>query len=126
LGKFLSNWIFTLIVALVLVPLAGFFYGVNPIHWQLLWIVLLGTLGYSLAGVLIAALSQKLRNRELSLPILLFPVLIPLLMSAIRATQIVISANLAAELLTWVGMLAGFDVLMLAVGILLFEPLLND
>lgn len=126
LGKFLSNWIFTLIVALVLVPLAGFFYEVNPIHWQLLGIVLLGTLGYSLAGVLIAALSQKLRNRELSLPILLFPVLIPLLMSAIRATQIVISANVAAELLTWVGMLAGFDVLMLAVGILLFEPLLND
>jgi heme exporter protein B len=75
---------------------------------------------------LIAALSQKLRNRELSLPILLFPVLIPLLMSAIRATQIVISANSAAELFTWVGMLAGFDVLMLAVGILLFEPLLND
>lgn len=125
-GKFLANWVFTLIVSLVLLPLAGFFYGVNPLHWQLLGIILLGTLGYSLAGVMIAALSQKLRNRELSLPILLFPVLIPLLMAAIRATQIIISAGTDAELLTWVGMLAGFDILILAVGILFFAPILED
>lgn len=125
-GKFLANWVFTLIVSLVLLPLAGFFYGVNPFHWQLLGIILLGTLGYSLAGVMIAALSQKLRNRELSLPILLFPVLIPLLMAAIRATQIIISAGTDAELLTWVGMLAGFDVLILAVGILFFASILED
>ncbi|MPM96318.1 hypothetical protein SDC9_143476 [bioreactor metagenome] len=126
LGKFLANWVFTLVVALVLVPLAGFFYGVNPFYWQLLGVVLLGTLGYSLAGILIATLSQKLSSRELSLPILLFPVLIPLLMAAIRATQIIISGSAAAELITWVGMLAGFDVLILAVGILLFEPLVSD
>ncbi|MEA5077996.1 MAG: heme exporter protein CcmB [Anaerolineaceae bacterium] len=126
LGKFLANWVFTLVVSLVLVPLAGFFYGVNPFHWQLLGVVLLGTLGYSLAGILIATLSQKLSSRELSLPILLFPVLIPLLMAAIRATQIIITGNAAAELITWVGMLAGFDVLILAVGILLFEPLVSE
>ncbi len=126
LGKFLANWVFTLIVALVLVPTAGFFYGVNPFHWQLLGIVLLGTLGYSLAGILIATLSQKLSSRELYLPILLFPVLIPLLMAAIRATQLIITGVASAELLTWVGMLAGFDVLILAVGILLFEPLVSE
>lgn len=126
LGKFLANWVFTLVVALVLVPLAGFFYGVNPFHWQLLGVVLLGTLGYSLAGILIATLSQKLSSRELYLPILLFPVLIPLLMAAIRATQIIITGSAAAELITWVGMLTGFDILILAVGILLFEPLVSE
>jgi heme exporter protein B len=125
-GKFAANWVFTLLVALVLAPLAGFFYGVSPFHWALLGIILLGTLGYSLAGVLISALSQKLRNRELSLPILLFPVLIPLLLAAIRATQIIISGGAAEELLTWVGMLVGFDGLILAVGLMFFEPLLND
>ncbi len=126
LGKFLANWVFTLVVALVLVPLAGFFYGVNPFHWQLLGVVLLGTLGYSLAGILIATLSQKLSSRELYLPILLFPVLIPLLMAAIRATQIIITGSAAAELITWLGMLTGFDILILAVGILLFEPLVSE
>lgn len=126
LGKFLANWVFTLLAALLLTPLAGFFYGVNPFHWSMLGILLLGTLGYSLAGMLIAVISLKLSNRELYLPILLFPVLIPLLMATVRATHLIVSGGAVAERITWGWMLAGFDLLMLAMGILLFEPLVRE
>ncbi len=126
LGKFLANWLFTLFLSGVLGLLGGFFYSVNPFHWQLLIVLLLATMGYSLTGILIAAISLKLNNRELFLPILLFPVLVPLLMAAVRATQVIISGGSMAELTTWLWMLAGYNLLILAAGILLFEPLITD
>lgn len=125
-GKFLANWVFTLLLAILLMPLGAFFYSTNPFHWAMIGVLSLGTLGYSLAGMLLATLALKLSNRELYLPILLFPVLIPLLLAAIRATQLSVTGGSAAELFTWMWMLAGFDLLILAVGIFLFDPLVSD
>jgi heme exporter protein B len=126
LGKVLANWAFMLLLAAILIPVAGFFYSLNPFRWGLIGVVLLGTLGYSLAGTLISAIAAKLSNREMYLPVLLFPVVIPLLMAAVRATNLLLTNGAASELGTWVLMLGGFDLLILAVGILLFDQIIGD
>lgn len=125
-GKALANWIFTLLLALILIPVAGFFYTINPFKWGLIGVVLLGTLGYSLSGTLISAITSKLSNRELYLPLLLFPVVIPLLLAVIRATNVLLNGGTTAELGTWISMLGGYDLLFLAVGILLFDQVVAD
>ena len=125
-GKALANWLFTLLLTLILIPAAGFFYGINPFKWGLIAVVLLGTLGYSLSGTLISVITSKLMNRELYLPLLLFPVEIPLLLAVIRATNIVVNSGIITEAGTWILMLLGFDLLFLAMGILLFDQVAAD
>jgi heme exporter protein B len=125
-GKMLANWVFILILTVILVPVAGFFFGINPFHWALFGIILLGTLGYSLCGTFLATITSRLHNRELYLPILLFPVIVPLLLAAIRATSVVLNGGAAGELTTWLLMLLGFDLLFMAVGLLLFETIVAD
>jgi heme exporter protein B len=125
-GKVLANWLFMLLLALILIPIAAFFFNLNPLHWALLGIVLLGTLGYALCGTFLAAITSRLRNRELFLPILLFPVIIPLLLAAIRATSAVLNGGVAGELGTWLLMLAGYDMLFAAIGLFLFETVISD
>ena len=125
-GKALANWIFTLLLALILIPVAGFFYTINPFKWGLIGVVLLGTLGYSLSGTLISAITSKLSNRELYLQLLLFPVVITLLLAVIRATNVLLNGETTAELGTWISMLGGYDLLFLAVGILLFDQVVAD
>lgn len=125
-GKVLANWVFMLFLALILVPAAAFFFNLNPFHWALLGILLLGTLGYSLCGTFLAAITSRLRNRELFLPILLFPVIIPLLLAAIRATGAALNGGVVGELGTWLLMLAGYDMLFTAVGLFLFETVIAD
>ena len=125
-GKTLANWLFTLLLALVLIPVAAFFFNLNPFRWALLGVVLLGTLGYSLCGTFLAAITSRLHNRELFLPLLLFPVIIPLLLAVIRATSAVLNGGAAGELGTWLLMLSGYDMLFIAAGLLLFETVIAD
>jgi ABC-type transport system involved in cytochrome c biogenesis, permease component len=125
-GKVLANWAFMLLLAFILVPLAAFFFNLNPFHWILLGILLLGTLGYALCGTFLSAITSRLHNRELFLPILLFPVIIPLLLAAIRATGAVLNGGVAGELGTWLLMLSGYDMLFTAVGLILFETVIAD
>lgn len=125
-GKALANWVFMLVLAVILTPVAAFFFNLNPFRWVLPGVILLGTLGYSLVGTFLAAITSRLHNRELYLPLLLFPVIIPLLLAAIRATSAILNGGAAGELGTWLLMLAGYDILFLAVGLLLFETVITD
>ena len=125
-GKVLANWFFILVLSVFLVPVAGFFFGMNPFHWALLGVILLGTLGYSLSGTFLVAITSRLHNRELYLPLLLFPVIIPLLLAAIRSTNAILNGGSAGELGTWLLLLSGYDMLFMAVGLLLFEIVIAD
>jgi len=125
-GKALANWLFILVMSIILVPAAGFFFGLNPFHWALLGVLLLGTLGYSLSGTFLSAITSRLHNRELYLPLLLFPILIPLLLAAIRATGAILNGGAPGELGTWLLLISGYDILFVAVGLLLFEIVVAD
>jgi heme exporter protein B len=102
------------------------FNNTNLFSFGLVGVVLLGSLGYILSGTLLSTLSLQLRTREMLLPVLLFPVVIPLLLAAIRATSILLLGGATTELNTWLWMLMVYDLVFLAVGIMVFDKTLEE
>jgi heme exporter protein B len=128
LGKLLANLVFVLGVELILVPTAAILYNLplGRVVLPLALIVSLGTLGFVTLGTFYAAMASRLRAREVLLPLLLFPMLIPLLLGAVQATKAALTGNLLGNLDEWVQLLVVFDVIFLTVSILAFEHVIGE
>ncbi|MCY4019384.1 MAG: heme exporter protein CcmB [Chloroflexi bacterium] len=113
LGKLLSNYLFTLIVALVILPLMTVIYNSNLLKGWLIVTTLLGVFGFSAIGTLLAMLTLHTRSREAMLPIAMLPVALPLLLTAVRATTNILNDNPAREWLVWLQLLAAVTVIYL-------------
>jgi heme exporter protein B len=125
LGKALANLIFVVVVELVLAPLFVVFYNLHAIGqaW-LLWLILpLGTWALVCNGTFFAALGLRTRNRELMLPLILFPISIPALLGMVQATTAILTGDFEPAL--WIRLLAAYDLAFTAVCLLLFETVLN-
>lgn len=124
-GKALANFFFVTIVELVLVPVFVLFYNLHTLgDWRLLLAILpLGTWALVLNGTFFAALSLRGRNRDLLLPMVLFPMSIPALLAMVNATTSVVSGELDPDV--WVRLLVGYDIVFTVVAVLLFEPVLH-
>jgi heme exporter protein B len=125
-GKALVNWVYLLVTAVIIVPVYALFNNVNLFSAGFGGVVLLGTLGYILTGTLLSALTIQLRSRDMLLPVLLFPVLIPLLLAEVRASTILLQGGIAGELSTWLLLLAGYDLLFAAIGLLVFDKIIEE
>jgi len=126
LGKALGNTLFMWIVAAFLLPLFAVLYSVNLIHGGVMLVIVLGTFGYSMAGTLLAAMTYQTRARDMLLPILLFPVALPVLLAAIKATGILLNGFLLADARFWVDMLVVFDVIFAMLGWLMFDFVVEE
>lgn len=125
-GKALVNWVYLLITAAVIVPVYSLFNNTSLFTWAMTGVILLGTLGYILTGTLLSTLAMQLRARDMLLPVLLFPVIIPLLLAAVRASTILLQGGDPAELGTWLLLLAGYDLLFAAVALLVFDKIIEE
>ncbi len=125
-GKVLVNWVYILLSAVIVIPIYSIFNNTNLLSWEFAGVILLGTLGYILTGTLLSMLSVQLRTRDMMLPVLLFPVVIPLLLAAVRASTIILQGGAASELHTWLLLLAGYDLLFFAVGLMVFEKIIEE
>lgn len=127
LGKALANYVLLLAVELVSLPVFGIFYNV---HWtnqlpELLMVMALGTWALTVIGTVFSALTVNVRLREVMLPMLTYPILLPALMAAMRLTMELISGNaIGPETATWLKMLIGFDVVYTTVSLFLVETVL--
>ena len=88
---------------------------------QLALVGVLGTIGFAAVGTLVAAMASSLRAREVLLPILLIPLVVPVLLGAVRATEGVLLPGGMTDWAAWLKLLAVFDVVFLAVCPLVFE-----
>ena len=120
-AKVLSNLVVMLVTAAVLLPVFSLFYNVNLFQPGLLLVIFLGSLGYAVVGTLLAGLSAQARTRDILLPILLFPVVLPLLLAAVKASSGVLQGLPLSELTTWLNLLMAYDLIFLAVALLVFE-----
>ena len=123
LGKLLANWLYMSLLGALLLPATAVFFGMtlgaNAV-WLLLT-VLLGTLGFALIATFYAALTANLRARESLLPVLMFPVVVPIMLAAVRATgELTRSGNLAWAQ-DWLQLLLGFDLVYLVVCTAIFH-----
>ena len=125
LGKALANLIFVGLVELVLAPLFIVFYNLHALgQGWLLWLVMpLGTWALVCNGTFFAALGLRTRNRELLLPLILFPISIPALLGMVLATTAILTGEFEPG--QWIRLLAAYDIAFTAVCLLLFETVLN-
>jgi heme exporter protein B len=125
LGKVLATFIFVSAVELLLTPLFAIFYNLRALGniWLLLLAVPLGTWAILINGTFFAALSIRSRNRELLLPLILFPIFMPALLAMVLAISAILSGESNPSL--WIKLLLGYDVIFTAISLLLFETVLN-
>ena len=125
-GKTLSNLTFTTVVALVLLPVFSLFYQQNMLNPRLVLVVLLGLGAYTSLGTLLAALSIQTRTRDVLLPVLLYPLALPVLIAAVEATRGILAGQAWGELQSWILLLVACNILFLAAGLLLYDTILEE
>lgn len=125
LAKVLANFIFVTVIEIVLAPLFIVFYNLHAVGqgWWMLLVLPLGTLALVVNGTFFAALSLRTRNREMLLPLILFPITVPALLAMVQSTSAILTGELDPGL--WIRMLGGYDVIFLTLCLLLFETILN-
>lgn len=126
-GKGLGNAVLLFLMSAVLVPLEAALFGVELVEGvlPLVAILALGALAISGPGTVHAAIASQARARDVLLPLLLFPVLVPALMAAVKATNLVLQGDPMDQLGSWLGLLAGFNLIYWAVGFALFPKVVE-
>lgn len=125
LGKLGGNLIFIGLVQAVAVPVFGALFNLDVFQWSMLLVLFLGTLGFAGVGTLFAVMAASTRSREVMLPVLLFPVALPVVIATVRATTMILSGD-TADLALWVNLLLAFYVLFLAVSFLVFDRVVEE
>jgi len=128
LGKMLGNFIFMSIIELMTLPIFFVFFDlrINDSTPMILLITTLGTLGFTVVGTIISAISVNTKAREVLLPIVLFPLIVPVLIASVKATGKILAGKPYADISGWVQLLAGFDVIFLVVCFLTFEHAIEE
>ncbi len=123
LAKVFYNVLLMLLVELVVFPLFAVLFNLDL--WTsmpyLSMIALLGTVGFCALGTLFSAVTLRARARELLLPLILFPLVIPVILATIRAMDLILRTGGLEEATGWLRLLIGFDVIFLTAGFLIFE-----
>jgi heme exporter protein B len=128
-GKVLANLVFVLLVEVIVVPVAAVLYSLPLLRSLpgLMLIFALGTVGFVTLGTFYAAMASRLRAREVLLPLLLFPMLVPVLIAAVEATATLLTGNtLMGSGGSWVRLLIVFDVVFLVATFFAFEYVIED
>jgi heme exporter protein B len=127
LGKCLANYALVLAVELVSLPVFGIFYNVRWARQfpELLLVLLLGTWALTVIGTIFSALTVNIKLREVMLPMLTYPILIPALMSAMQLTTALVGGTaINSDTIDSLKMLIGFDIVFTAVSLALVETVL--
>ena len=128
LSKALANAVLLLGLAMVLVPVLVAILDVRvvlPLH-TLLEILVLGALAIAAPGTLHGAIASHARARDVLLPLLLFPILIPALVAAAKSTALVFDGDPMGQVDSWLGLLGSFDLLYWALGFALFPRVIEE
>jgi heme exporter protein B len=129
IGKLLGIVSLLLACELVLVPLVALLFQA-PLLAHPFWlavVLLAGTIGFAAVGTLFAAMLVRARTRDVLLPVLLYPITVPVIIAGVRATATLLQPDLdAASIRFWLALLGCFDVVFVTLALWTFEPLMTD
>jgi heme exporter protein B len=125
-GKVISNLAFMLIVELIVLPVYSVLYSTNLFQPGLLLVILLGSIGYVGVGTLLSAMAVQTRTRDILLPILLFPVVIPVLLAAVKASSGFLTGADLSEVMLPINLLIAYDVIFIAVAFMVFDSVVEE
>lgn len=125
-GKFFSNLAFMLLVEIIVLPIYSILYNTNLFQPGLLMVILLGSIGYTAVGTLLAAMSVQTRTRDVLLPILLFPVAFSVLLAAVKASGGFLNNSELTDVLLPINLLIAYDVIFIAVSFMVFDSVVEE
>lgn len=127
-GKLLGNVAVLLVVEAILFPATGVLFNLDlwPHIPGLALVAVLGTIGFSVVGTFYASLTAHLRAREVMLPLLLFPALIPVLLGAVNATDALLAGDPLRRMGGWIRLLVAFDIIFFVVCTWIFPVVLEE
>lgn len=109
-GKMLGNLVFILAVEVILLPLVMIFFNLTLLTPAHLLVILLGTFGFASVGTVFSAMAVNTRAREVLLPILLFPVLLPVLVAGVKMTGALLDGETLASVGNWLQLVVMYDI----------------
>ncbi len=125
-GKALGNLAFMFVIEAIVLPVYSVLYNVNLLNPGLVLIVLLGSVGYVAVGTLLATMSVQTRTRDMLLPILLFPLVIPVLIAAVKASAGFLDALPWSDIAPWFNLLLVYDVIFVALAFMVFDYVVEE
>ena len=126
-GKAISNLVFMLVVEAIVIPLYAMLYNETRIFQpEFLGVLLLGSIGYIAVGTLLSTMSVQTRTRDVLLPILLFPVAVPVLLAAVKASGGIVEGLPFEDILAPLNLLIVYDVVFIAASFMIFDYVVEE
>ncbi len=125
-GKAIGNLIFMLVVEVIVLPVYSVLYSVNLFRPGLLLVILLGSIGYVAVGTLLASMAVQTRTRDVLLPILLFPLVVPVLIAAVKGSTGFLQGADIADIRPWLNLLIVYDVIFVAAAFMVFDYIVEE
>ena len=129
-GKLLGIVALLVGVEVVLVPLVALLFEARAMLAHPVWLAAIlaaGTIGFAAVGTLFAAMLIRARTRDVLLPVLLYPVIVPVMIAAVRGTAVLLQPEFDAQVAAfWLALLATFDVVFVTLALWTFEPVMTD
>ncbi len=123
-AKLLGNMLFIMAVEIVALPVFAALYNLPVVTPGIVPVALLGTIGIAAVGTLFSAVAVNTRAREVLLPLLMFPLIVPVVIAAVKATQaLVVPAEGGPP---WLGLIAAFDVIFLSISAIAFQYVIEE
>jgi len=128
LGKMLANLLFLGITELVVVFAAGLWYNFSfvPALKGFVLITLFCTIGYVAVGTIFGAVASNTRMREVMLPVLQFPVAVPVFIAGVEGSTGALKGDPLSDFVSWINLAAGFSVVFVVLSYLLFEYVVEE
>ncbi len=128
-GKLIGIVALLVAVEAILIPLIALFFQ-EPLLARPFWlagIVLTGTTGFAAVGTLFAAMLVRARSRDVLLPVLLYPIVVPVIIAGVRGTSSLLHPEFDPGVTTfWLALLVSFDVVFVTLALWTFEPVMTD
>lgn len=115
LGKAAASFLFMILVEIALLPVFAVLLNFSAWSFTLIFTIVLATLGFALVGTLFSAIAVQTRSREIMLPVLFFPVVLPVIIGAVEATTLAIGGESIVGLKRWLPLIGVFDALFLVI-----------
>lgn len=125
-GKMLGNLLFMLVVEAIVFPVFAVLFNLPLLMPGLIPVALLATLGIVTVGTVFSAMAVNTRSREVLLPVLFFPVVVPVIVAAVEASGVVIRGEDVSDLTRWIPFIIVFDLIFLVVCPLAFHAVVEE
>jgi heme exporter protein B len=125
-GKMLGSLVFMIIIEIIALPIFAFLFNLNVLTIQIITVTFLATVGFVSCGTLFSALAVKTKARELVLPILFLPIVVPVIIGAIKASAVALSGGSWSDMSAWLLIIGAFDAIFLVVSFWIFNFVIEE